>query len=101
MSGAPKRWSTRPASAATSPRKRFLLPERRQGPAPSARVRGDPVLDHRSDAGAPLAAVEDAVVADVAGEVVLLLRGRQVRHEVERGAGLAEARDVVALAFDG
>ena len=36
-------------------------------------VRGDELLDHRGDLLAPLAAVEDAVMADVLGEVILLL----------------------------
>ena len=36
-------------------------------------VRGNPFLDHRGDLLAPFAAVEDAVMADILGEVILLL----------------------------
>src|SRR5262249_36616757 len=68
--------------------------------ASRARVGAEPVLDHRGDALAPLAAVDDAEVPDLLGEVVLLLLRGQVRGEAERGAGLADARDVVALALD-
>ena len=44
-------------------------------------MRGDPFFDDGGDAGAPFAAVEDAVMADVLGEVVALLRRGQVLGE--------------------
>src|SRR5690554_865033 len=64
------------------------------------RVCPDPILHHRRDTLAPLAAVEDAVVADILGEVVLLLLVGQVRSQIERGTGLADTGNVVALTFD-
>ena len=39
-------------------------------------------------------------MADVLGEQILLLRRRQLGRNVERGLGLADARNVVALALD-
>ena len=50
---------------------------------------------------APFAAVEDAVMADAFGEVVSLQLARQAGGDVERGLGLADAADIVALALDG
>jgi hypothetical protein len=61
----------------------------------------DPVLDDRSDAFAPFAAVEDAVMADAPGEVILLQGAGQPGGYLESRPGLTDAGDVVALAVDG
>src|SRR5690606_33723653 len=61
---------------------------------------GDPVLDDGRDAAAPIAAVEDAVMADAPGEMIMLHPRRQRAGEVERGPGLADAGNIVALALD-
>src|SRR4051812_20037091 len=63
-------------------------------------VCGDELLEDRSDLLAPLAAVEDAVMADVLGHEILLLGGRQPGRDVERRLGLADPRNIVALALD-
>src|SRR5690606_13124965 len=60
-----------------------------------------PFLDHRRDPLAPFAAVEDAVMADVFGEEIALARFGEARGQRQCRAGLADARDVVALALDG
>ena len=49
---------------------------------------------------APFAAVEDTVMADIARQMILLLRQWQMFGQVERGAGLADTGDIVVLAFD-
>ena len=54
----------------------------------------------RVDELAPFAAVEDAVVADAFLLQVAALGGGDVAAEVVGGLGLAEAGDVVELAFD-
>ena len=87
--------SRRPAS----PRRRWTDVGESARTARSA-VRRDPLLDHRRDPGAPFAAVEDAVMADALGEVILLHRRRQAGRDVERGLGLADAGNIVALALD-
>ncbi len=48
---------------------------------------------------APFGPVEDAVMADIHGEMILLHRVGQVRRDVQRRLGLADAGDVVILAF--
>src|SRR6185312_16547285 len=49
---------------------------------------------------APFPAVEDAIVADIPGEEILLLRLGQPGCDVERRLGLADARNIVSFAFD-
>ena len=64
-------------------------------------VGGDELLDDGRDLFAPLAAVKDAVMADALGEQIFLLRSRELRGQVERRLGLADAADIVAFALDG
>src|SRR5439155_13103184 len=61
-------------------------------------VGGDELLDDGCDLLAPLAAVEDAVMADLPGEEILLLRLGQPGRDLQRGTGLADARNIVPLA---
>src|SRR5438270_6209550 len=63
-------------------------------------VGGDEFLENGRDLLAPLAAIEDAVVADVGSEEILLFRARQVGRDVERGLGLANAGNIIPLALD-
>src|SRR4029079_17696108 len=60
-------------------------------------VRGDELLDDRRNPLAPFAAVEDAVMADIPGHEIFLLRRRKARRDVERGLRLAPPGNVVAL----
>ena len=62
---------------------------------------GDEIGDARLDLGAEARAVEDAVMADALGEPVLPHLVGKIGAERVRGLGLADAGDVVALAFDG
>ena len=58
------------------------------------------LLDHRRDAVAPLGAIENAVMADILGHIITLLVLRQIGRQRQRRAGLAQARNIVALALD-
>src|SRR5688572_1088026 len=99
---------SRPRRASTATRTiRKASPEARHpggssdgGSARRSVVPGDPVLDDRSDPLAPFAAVEDSVMADALGEMILLQVPRQLRRDVERRLGLADSRNVVALPLD-
>ena len=60
----------------------------------------DGVADDRVDLPVPLAAAEDAVVADARLHVMALAKRPEAGAEVVGGGGLAERADVVALALD-
>ena len=62
---------------------------------------GDEIGDARGDVGPEARAVEDAVVADVGGEVMLAHVRGQRRRQVVGSPGVAEPGDVVMLALDG
>src|SRR5690606_5788322 len=64
-------------------------------------VRGDEVAHPRVHVLGPAAAAEDAVVAGAHHGVVLATVLGDRGAQVVRGAGLAEAGDVVELALDG
>ena len=59
----------------------------------------DEFLDHRGDLFAPAAAVEDAVMARALGHQIALLRRVEIGRQFQRGAGLAQAGNIVALAI--
>jgi hypothetical protein len=63
-------------------------------------VGGDEPLDHRRDPLAPLAPVEDAVMADVFGHEIFLAPFSETGRDVERGTGLAQPGNIIALALD-
>src|SRR4051794_5102501 len=63
--------------------------------------RGNEIADLRIDRLAPAPAAEDAVVARAFDGQVPLSVGGDAAAQVQRGAGLADAGDVVVLAFDG
>ena len=62
---------------------------------------GDEVAHLRIDLLAPAAAAEDAVVAGALDGEVLAVAFGDAGAQLVRGAGLAQAGDVVELAFDG
>ena len=78
----------------------LALRVRRRWSAPRA-VGGDEIGDARRDLGAEARAVEDAVMADLRLHVVGAHVGRDVDADVVRRLGLADAGNVVVLAFDG
>src|SRR3546814_6536482 len=71
-----------------------------RSPAVLPAVGADPLLDHRRDLLAPLTAVEDAVMADAPRHQIALLPGRQRLGQRQRRLGLADPRNIVALALD-
>src|SRR3954465_7569601 len=69
--------------------------------APISPVCGDEVTHLWINLAAPAPPVEDAVMADLGLQVMLLLAGRKPSAEIERRRGLADGADIVVLAFDG
>ena len=88
--------------APAAPRHRRHVLELRDGEVGvRARIVRAHELGHaRSDLGAEARAVENAVVADLGTLEVHLVLGRNAGAQIERGAALAGAGDVVLLAFD-
>src|SRR5690348_212000 len=66
----------------------------------SVAMRRDPLLHDGRDLLAPLAAVEDAVMADALGEMIFLPLRRQRGRNVERRPRLADAGNIVPLPLD-
>src|SRR6185437_1553065 len=70
------------------------------GTAASAIVGQREVGDAGRDLGAEARAVEHAIVPDIRLEIMRLVLGRNSRAQSVRGFGLADAGNVVMLAFD-
>src|SRR3984957_16661752 len=60
---------------------------------------GDELANARDDQLAEPGAVEDAVMADTLGQIIMLSRLRDIDAQIVGGAGLADARDIVLLPF--